>query len=112
MEIVKSVNLVLRFLLELCILVAIGYWGFKTGAQTIIKIGLGLGLPLLVAVVWGIFLAPASSIRLQEPWRLIAELVIFGLAIIALYSTGQRCLAGTFGGLYVINKILMYIWRQ
>ena len=112
MEIVQSVNLVLRFLLELCILVAIGYWGFKTGAQTITKIGLGIGLPLVVAVIWGIFLAPASDTRLQEPWLLLLELIIFGSAVAALYRTQQRSLALTFGLIYVINKILMYIWRQ
>jgi hypothetical protein len=112
MEIIKSGNLGLRFLLELCILVAIGYWGFKTGSQTMIRVGLGIGLPLLVATTWAVLLAPASSRRLQEPWLLVAELIIFGLAIIALYSTGQHALAGIFGLVYVINKILMYIWRQ
>ncbi|MCG3209486.1 MAG: hypothetical protein FOGNACKC_03113 [Anaerolineae bacterium] len=112
MEIVKSVNLALRFLLELCILAASGYWGFKTGTQTIVKIGLTIGLPLLVAVVWGILLAPASSRRLQEPWLFIAELAIFGLAIGALYRTEHYYLAGIFGLIYVINKILMIIWRQ
>jgi hypothetical protein len=31
MEIIKSADLLLRFLLELCILATLGYWGFKTG---------------------------------------------------------------------------------
>ncbi len=112
MAIIQSINLLLRFLLELCILVALGYWGFTTGQPTIVKIGLGLGAPLLAAVVWGVFLAPASSRRLQEPWFLIVELVIFGLAIAALYSTGQRSLAVAFALIYVINKVLLTIWRQ
>jgi hypothetical protein len=109
MQAIRSGNLLLRFLLELCILVALGYWGFKTGQQTAVQIGLGIGSPLLFAVVWGIFLAPASSRRLREPWLLIAELIIFGLAVAALYSTGQRYLAGAFGLIYVINKMLMYV---
>ena len=61
MEIIKSLNLLLRFLLELCGLVALGYWGFKTGQQMIVKIVLGIGGPLLFVVIWSIFLAPASS---------------------------------------------------
>jgi undecaprenyl pyrophosphate phosphatase UppP len=97
MEIIQSINLLLRFLLELCLLVIFGYWGFKTGQSTLAKIGLGIGIPLIVAVLWGIFLAPASDTRLQEPWRLIAELVIFGLAFAALYGRELRSLAWVLG---------------
>ena len=63
MEAIKGLNLGVRFLLELCILVILGYWGFKTGGQTITKILLGIGSPILFAVVWGAFLAPKSSMR-------------------------------------------------
>lgn len=73
MEIIKPANLALRFLLELCILVALGYWGFKTRAGWAVKIGLGIGGPLVVAVVWEIFLAPNSSIRLQEPSLILRQ---------------------------------------
>ena len=31
MEVIKAVNVALRFLLELCVLAALGYWGFKSG---------------------------------------------------------------------------------
>jgi len=104
MEIIKSINLLLRFLLELGLLVAFGYWGFTTGELMIVKIGLGIGAPLLFAVIWGLFLAPKASRRLHEPWRLILELVIFGLAIAALYGAGQPAWAWAFGLIYAINK--------
>ena len=112
MGIVKWANLGLRFLLELGILAAAGYWGFNTGTQTSAKIVLGIGAPLLVALGWGIFLAPASPRRLAEPGRLLAELAIFGVAIAALYSTGAHYLAGAFALTYALNKILLTIWRQ
>jgi hypothetical protein len=41
MELIKGANLALRFLLELCALGALGYWGFKAGNTTIAKIALG-----------------------------------------------------------------------
>lgn len=53
METIKSANLVLRFVLELCALVAIGYWGFYVAGSSPSKWILGIGAPLLVAVVWG-----------------------------------------------------------
>jgi hypothetical protein len=112
MEAIKLINLGLRFLLELCILGIFGYWGFKTGSSAFAKFLLGLGSPILFAVVWGTFLAPKSSMRLGEPWLYLLELVLFALAIWALYSTGKVNLTVTFGVIYLLNKILMIIWRQ
>jgi len=45
-SILKGANLVLRFLLELCALAALCYWGFKTGTGPISKAVLGIGVPL------------------------------------------------------------------
>ncbi|GAB4451730.1 MAG: YrdB family protein [Anaerolineae bacterium] len=112
MQLIKWINLGLRFLLELGLLAALGYWGFTVGGSMPAKIGLGLGAPLLAALVWGVFLAPASARRLVEPWRLLAELVIFGGAVAALISAGAPTVAWVFGILVVLNKILMLIWRQ
>jgi hypothetical protein len=69
----------LRFLLELAALVAVGYWGFKV-ADGAPRWLLGLGAPLLVAVVWGLFVAPEASLHVDDPLRLLLEVVIFGSA--------------------------------
>jgi hypothetical protein len=112
MKLVQLLNLGLRFLLEVCALLIFGYWGFKTGGNPLMKFLLGLGAPLLVAVVWGTFLAPKSALRLPNPWLFLLELVIFALACWALYSAGSVNLSIAFGALYIFNKILMLIWRQ
>jgi uncharacterized protein DUF2568 len=44
---IKGANLLLRFLLELCALGALGYWGFKTGNAAITKTVLGVAAPLV-----------------------------------------------------------------
>src|SRR5512143_3749185 len=110
--IAKSANLALAFILELCMLAALGYWGFMTGSATVVQLILCLGVPLLAAVVWGIFLAPASSRRLREPLHLILEVLIFASAIIALYTAGQPTLAVIFGVVYAINLALRWVWHQ
>jgi len=85
LELIKGANLALRFLLELCALGALGYWGFKTGGGAIGKITLGVGAPLVAAVVWGTFLSPRVPVSYRhwssrqprwgwwpqatEPWR-------------------------------------------
>ena len=112
MEMFKIINLLVRFLLELCILFIVGYWGFHTESTGLIKTLLGIGSVLTFAVVWGVFLAPKSSMRLQGLWALSLEVLIFGLTSWVLYSTGKRSLAMIFGIIYLLNKILMVIWRQ
>jgi hypothetical protein len=112
METIKLANLALRFLLELCALAALAYWGFKTGESVVAKIGLGIGAPLLAAIVWGTFLAPRASIPTPEFLRLTLELVVFGSAAAALYSAGRPTLAWVLILAFVINRVPMYAWRQ
>ena len=112
MLVIKSANLALRFLLELGILGALGYWGFTSGSSTWMKWALGLGAPLLAAVVWGTFVAPKAAVELSTPLHLLVELAVFGLAILALFRAGQTNLAAAFGVIYLINKVLLVIWGQ
>ena len=112
MPIIKGANLALRFLLELCALAALAYWGFKTGRGPIAKIGLGIGTPLLAAVVWGTFVAPQAPVAVPWPLRLVLQVAIFGLAAAGLAATGHRTLAWAFGLAVVINAALMYVWGQ
>ncbi len=112
LELIKSVNLALRFLLELCALGALGYWGFKTGSTTLAKIGLGLGVPLVAAVVWGVFVSPNAPVQLPGLLALILQVLVFGSAAAGLAATGHRTLAGIFALVVVANALLMYVWGQ
>jgi hypothetical protein len=58
---------------------------------------LGIGAPLLTAVVWATFGSPGASFPLSGPLHLIMELFVFGLPAVALYAAGRPALAGTFG---------------
>ncbi len=112
MDIIKAGNLGLRFLLELCLLAALGYWGFHTARGVIGKIAVGIGVPLVVAILWGVFLAPASSMRLEGPLYMVLEVIIFGGAAAALYATGHPALAWALVLVAVINRVLMVVWGQ
>ena len=78
MELIKGANLALRFLLELCALGALGYWGFKTGSATLAKIGLGISVPLVAAIVWAMFVSPKASVQLPGILVLLLQVLIFG----------------------------------
>jgi hypothetical protein len=110
MGLLKNINLALAFLLELCMLAALGYWGYTLDQGLAVRVVAGLGAPIVAAVLWGVWMAPRASKRLPEPWHLIAELIIFGLAIAALYAAGQPRLALAFGVVYLINVVLRYAW--
>jgi hypothetical protein len=108
----KMVNLGLAFILELCLLAIFGFWGVFIAPSLILKVILGGGLPLLLAGVWGKFLAPASSTRLKEPGLSITKVVIFSLAALCLYSTGQAVLAIVFWVIAMGNLILLYNYSR
>lgn len=112
MEALKLLNLALRFGLELAMLVIFGYWGFKTGSTALMHWLLGLGAPLLAAAIWGLWMALRAKMRLAGTAYLLVELVLFGLAGWALYRTGQTSLTLWFGLLYLVNRILMVVWKQ
>ncbi|MBO8164250.1 MAG: YrdB family protein [Brevibacillus sp.] len=108
----QSANLALRFFLELCALAALGYWGFQTGKGLLLKMVLGIGAPLLIAIVWAILGSPSAPLKLSAPLHLLLELVVFGIPAIALYASGKQDLAWIYGVVVVINRVLMYIWGQ
>ncbi len=103
----KPINLGLRFLLELAMLAAFAFWGFHTGAQPLAKILLGVGVPLLVAVIWGALLAPRSSRRLQDPAYSILVYFLFGLAALGLVIAGQVVLAVILAVVFVANDVML-----
>ncbi|MGC5326004.1 YrdB family protein [Brevibacillus sp. SYSU BS000544] len=112
LEMVKMLNLALRFLLELCALAAVGYWGFKTGSNVFLRYCLGIGAPLLIAVVWGALGSPNAPISLPPLPHLLLEIVIFGLPALALYAVGKPFWALVYGFVAIINRILMFTWGQ
>ena len=112
MDALKSINVAIRFLLEICVLISVGYWGFKTGSGWFLKILLGIGVPLLIAIVWGMFGAPKAANHLTGFSLLALEVIVFGLGVAALYATENYSLAWGFAAILIINRILMLIWQQ
>jgi hypothetical protein len=107
-----SANLALRFLLEVGVLAALGLWGFHTGRGPITAAGLGIGAPLLAAVVWGTFGAPGATVSTPGPAHLLLETAVFGSAAAALATAEHPALAWVFASAVVINRVLMFAWGQ
>lgn len=111
MNALKSLNLGARFLLELGMLAAVGYWGFKTSSNWFLKILLGIGLPVLIAVLWGMFVAPKATYLLSGASYLTVELILLALGSLALFASGKPALAWIYTTVFIANKILLVVWK-
>ena len=101
----------LRFTLELAALASLGYWGFAEHKGALQWL-LGLGLPLLAAVVWGAFVAPKASRPTTDPARLLLELAVFGGGVAALWVADSHTLAFGFGVLVVLHLSFTFLLDQ
>jgi hypothetical protein len=101
----------LRFTLELAALTALAYWGFSEHDGALQWL-LGLGAPLLAAVVWGAFVAPKASRPTTDPVRLLLELAVFGPAVAALWAAESHTLAFGFGVLVVLHLAFTFLLGQ
>ena len=97
------INLAIRFLLELSMLGALGWWGSAREAPVMRWVA-AIGLPLLAATVWGVFAVagdPSRSGRtlVATPgWlRIAIELSLFALGVAALWQLEARRLAFALG---------------
>ena len=100
-------NLGLRALMEVGIIVALGYWGYKTGDSAPLKILLSIGAPLVGFGFWSLVdFRQAGS--LAETLRLLQELVISGSAAMAWYITGAETMGWILGGISLIHLVLIY----
>ena len=112
MDALKAANLTVRFLLELCALAAVAYWGSRVSDSTVVNVIVAIAAPLAVATFWGLLLAPSSQRRLEPPLRTLAELLVLALAAAALLAVDEGVLAVILAIVAVLNGLLLHLWRQ
>ncbi len=93
--------------METGIVAAFAYWGFRVGRSIGPQILLAVGAPVVGFGVWGALDFHQAG-RWAELLRLIEELVISGLAAVALYAAGQPALAIALAVLSVVYHALVY----
>ncbi len=108
------INLMIRFILELMALVSVGFWGWKSN-EGILQYILGIGLPILMTIIWGTFAVPDDPSRSGKApvpvsglIRLLLEFTFFALAVWALHDLQQDKLSYILGGIVIIHYIVSY----
>ncbi|MCC6411815.1 MAG: YrdB family protein [Saprospiraceae bacterium] len=105
------INLAVRFLLELAALACMGTWAWKQHDGSM-KWALTILLPLVAALVWGIFRVdgdPGKAPVEVAGWlRLLIEAVFFGAAIWMLRDMKQTNLFHTMLTVTVLHYLVSY----
>ena len=83
--------LAVAFASELAALAALAHWGWVTGSGAV-RLMLAVGAPLVAAVLWGLFAAPAAPVQVLVVTVLV-KVAVFGSAVAALTATGHPRLA-------------------
>ena len=103
MTVIKSLALLVRFLLELAALAAVGWWGFE------VNVLLGLGAPLLVAVVWGAFISPKAAVPVPKVVWAGLQVLVFGAAALALTAVAPGWVAAAFVAVVVLDSAALAV---
>jgi Protein of unknown function (DUF2568) len=85
----RAAMLTVRFLVELATLAALAVAGASANVGLGWQIVLAIGGPVLLAVIWGLVMAPRARRRIADPARLVVEIVLFLLAALALALAGH-----------------------
>jgi len=107
--VLRGANLGLRFLLELAALAAVAWWGWETGGSAAPSLALAIGLPTVVAVVWGAFIAPKAPFHVSRPVWYGLQVAIFGGASLALASAWSPAAGIVFALVVAANLALLFV---
>ena len=108
----RSLNLALRFILELIVLAALLLWGFRSSDQLIVQLLLGVGAVAIGIAIWGTFVSPRAPRRLEDPARVALEAIVFGAGSLAFVASGQLLLGVLLAASAAISIALMFAWGQ
>ncbi|PPG11733.1 4-amino-4-deoxy-L-arabinose transferase [Rathayibacter sp. AY1C6] len=98
-------NAILRFLLELVALATFALWGFSSWDLPW-NIVLGIGAPVVAALIWALFLSPRAVLAIDVYGRSLIELLVMGAAALAWLDLGQPVVAIVFGVLAVVSGVI------
>ena len=99
-----NIHLAIRFFMELAVLIFIGYWGFTIDGNILTKGLVGIGGPLVIALLWGAFVAPKATYSINSLGKIMIEVAIFLLGIYTVYARFGKMAALLLAIMMVVNS--------
>ena len=109
---INGVNMVVTFLLELAMLGAYGFAGYELSSNTVVRWVLAVAFPLVVAVLWGVFLSPKARVALPYGVKLAARFLLMIGGALILWSAHLTVLATIYTVALVISIVLTLTSKQ
>jgi hypothetical protein len=107
----NPINLAIRFLLEIVMLIVLGYWGWHVTNGWLQYVA-AAGLPVIAATLWGVFRIQndpkPAPVEVPGIVRLLLEWFLFGFAILALYTLGHVQLSIIMAIIVKLHYIVSY----
>ncbi|WP_353816458.1 YrdB family protein [Agromyces sp. SYSU T00266] len=101
-----GVNDLLRFLLEIFAIVTLGIFGFAGFALPWPGVFIGIGLPLLAILLWGLFRSPKAVFHVDPFVKALVEIAVFSTAAIAWWIMGQPVVAVVFAVVAAVSGVV------
>ena len=112
MQILKTLNLLVAFILELGLFTSLAWWGFHLGKTSPMQWVLAIVMVAVGVTLWGIFAAPHSGHRLPFNARLLFEMTMFLVGAFLLYRLHYPTLGLWFAIIAIASVIIAYIYKQ
>jgi hypothetical protein len=84
---------------------SLALWGFAAWALPW-NIVVGIGAPIVVVIVWALFLSPRPVLRVHPFLRAAVELFIYVGVTIAWWSMGQALIGSAFALVAIVAGLL------
>ena len=108
----RSLNAAFRFVLELLVLLALFLFGVGATDDLLIGLPIAIVLVVIVVAIWGLFVAPKASHRLDDPARLGVELGVWSVGVLAFGFAIGWIVAILFGLAVLTSLALMFLLGQ
>ena len=103
-----NVNDFVALIVEIATLALLAAAGWQADASTFVRIVLAVGLPVIAAVLWGLFAAPRARIS-SAPLRLATKVLVLGAGVVAGFLVLPLTLAVIVAVVVVANTVLIYV---
>ncbi len=103
-----NVNDFVALMIEILVFALLVMAGWQADASTLVRIVLAIGLPVIAAVVWGLFAAPRARVK-SAALQLVTKVVVLGAGVVAGFLVLPLVWAVIVAVVVVVNTVLMYV---